>query len=476
VPQRNKRTEISREEAAAEVLSLWDEQSQSLRGAMRQLANDWQIKDWRIRTAIHSIVFETVRRLNTIDYILNQVIDKGQVTDLAPITRNALRVATYLIHYTDTAPPLATNEAVTIVKRRKTKRLAGFVNAVLRKVQKINIEDVIAGTHGPEHQELEFSIPKWLIEYINRIFESNEARAFLAVSLQNPSVYVRVNTLHQKVSKTIKQLEQAEFVCTPVVNLPEMFRLQRGTKPVTQTTVYAKNAIYLQSVASALVSRILNPRFNEVVIDLCAAPGSKTSHLAQLMENQGNILALDNLPTRVDKMRRNLLRLGVRNTHVILATGFKLPFREDFQSKYVIVDPPCSNTGVIQTRPEVKWAMTPDKIRRLSKIQSSLLTEGSKFVAPGGFIVYSTCSITLDENEHLIRDFLDANPGFLLAPTQPQLGSEAFEGLVNCQRLFPHRNDTEGFFIAKLQRAQPSFQEKSASSLNENGPHGHILG
>ncbi len=452
MPQESKRTEISREEAAAEVLSLWDEQSQSLRGAMGHLATDWQITDWRIRTAIHSLVFETVRRLNTIDFILNQVLEKGEVTDTDPLTRNTLRVAAYLIHYTDTAPALATNEAVSIIKRRKNKRLAGFVNAVLRKVQQINLDDIITSLNELGHQELEYSVPRWLFDYVNRILGPEEAIAFLSKSLENPSVYIRVNTLNQPARKTISQLEKNQFLCTPIPGLPEAYRIQQGLTPVTQTDTYLESAIYLQSLASVLVSRILDPEPNAIVIDLCAAPGSKTSHLAQLMKNQGIILAIDNMSLRVQEMTRNMHRLGVRNTQVILANSFKLPFREGLHAQYVLVDPPCSNTGVIQTRPEVKWTMTPDKVRRLSRVQSSLLDKGSKLVAPGGFLVYSTCSVTLDENEHLIRDFLDANPSFHLVPTNSQLGSEAFEGFTSCQRLFPHRDDTEGFFIAKLQR------------------------
>ncbi len=169
------------------------------------------------------------------------------------------------------------------------------------------------------------------------------------------------------------------------------------------------------------------------------------------------------MPVRTKELHRNLSRLGVRNSHIILANSFKLPFRVGFQAKYVLIDPPCSNTGVIQTRPEVKWTMTQERIRRLSQVQSSLLLKGSQLVAPGGYAVYSTCSITLDENEHLIRDFLDANPDFILVPTVPKLGIAAYEGFVNCQRLFPHQHDTEGFFIAKLQRLPEPVKQPSGN-------------
>jgi 16S rRNA (cytosine967-C5)-methyltransferase len=459
VSHKTPQTEISREEAAAEVLSIWEEQAQSLRAAMNQLAATWLISDWKIRTAIHSLVFETVRRLNTIDFVLNQVLERSRIVDLDPITRNTLRVATYLIHYTDTPPALATNEAVTIIKRRKKKRLAGFTNAVLRKVQQIELESVTSSFQEQGLHELEYSVPRWLFEYVNKIFDTSEAQAFLSATLQNPPVIIRVNTLQEPIDGTIKQLEKVEFQCTPIPELPEAYRIQRGKKPVTQTEIYGQNAIYIQSMASMLVSRILNPKPDDIVVDLCAAPGSKTSHLAQLMDNKGNIVAIDNMPLRVQEMKRNLQRLGVRNTHVIFANSFNLPLRTDFRASAVLVDPPCSNTGVIQTRPETKWIVSPENVQQLSRVQSSLLDKGSHLVAPGGHIVYSTCSITLDENEHLIRDFLDGHPSFELVPTEPQIGSVAFEGLTHCQRLFPHREDTEGFFIAKLQRTASTIEK-----------------
>ncbi len=446
------RKEISREEAAGEVLSIWEETQPSLRSAMSLLTDEWKIEDWRIRTAIHSLVFETVRRLSTIDFVLDSVLDKTNVHELDPLVRNALRVAAYLIIYDKGVPALVTNEAVSIVKRRRNKRLAGFTNAVLRKVQKINLESMIAAAVKQGQPELEYSAPQWLYEYLLQLLGSEETKAFFSATLMNPSVYVRINTILKKADLVIKNLEKEHFQCTPVPQLPEIVKLQRGTKPVTQTHVYNQNAIYIQSLASALVTRVLNPDKSEIVVDLCAAPGSKTSHLAQLMENQGNILAIDNGPERTNKLVRSLNRLGVRNSHVILANSFKLPFRKDFYADYVLIDPPCSNTGVIQTRPEVKWKLTPEKIHSLQKVQSGLLRAGSRIVAPGGFALYSTCSITLDENESLILDFLANNGDFELVPTLPKIGTEAFENLKDCQRLFPHQHDTEGFFIAKLYR------------------------
>ncbi|MFX0168848.1 MAG: transcription antitermination factor NusB [Candidatus Hodarchaeota archaeon] len=444
--------EISREEAAAEVLSIWEETHLSLRTAMEQLAEEWGIIDWPIRTAIHGLVFETVRRLNTIDYVLNLVLEKTRVSDLDSLLRNTLRVASYLILFRKVVPALATNEAVSIIKRRRNKRLAGLANAVLRTIQEYELEEILQGVNESIKNELLYSVPQWFYDYTERLFGTEEARAFFSASLDNPSVYIRINTLSTNAKAALSHLERDEFQCLRVPPLLEVYKLQHGTRPVTQTTPYVENAIYIQSLASALVSHVANPRSDSIIIDLCAAPGSKTSHLAQLMKNRGHILAFDNLVSRTQELCRNLTRLGVRNTHVLLANSTSLPLRKGFRADRVLVDPPCSNTGVIQTRPEAKWIITEDLVQRLQKIQFGLLQEGSRFVADNGFLIYSTCSITLTENEQLVLKFLENQPKFILVQAEPLVGKEAFIGMTQCQRLFPQHDDTEGFFIAKFQR------------------------
>jgi 16S rRNA (cytosine967-C5)-methyltransferase len=447
---------ISREEAAAEVLIKWEEEHPSLRRALHLFAEEKNIKEWQIRTAIHSLVFETVRRLNTVDWILNAVLKRSTVNDLDPLIRNVLRVATYLILLGNAVPALVTNEAVSIIKRRRNARVAGLCNAVLRKVQSLDLNALFASLPEPNRSAFKLSVPPWLLEYSERLLGPEEARDFFATGLQNPPIYVRVNTLQTSVNETIQDLVKEGFQCASTPGIPEILKLERGPKPVTHAAPYLKNTIYIQSLASALVSRVINPASDAIIVDLCAAPGSKTSHLAQLMQNRGTIVAIDNAPPRARELQRNLQRLGVKNSYVILASSFGLPFRDAFHADYVLVDPPCSNTGVIQTRPEVKWNITPERIERIKRIQVRLLDNGSALVAPDGYAIYSTCSITLEENEYLIRDFLSTHPDFELSPTEHDLGTTGFEDCNYCLRLFPHQQCTEGFFIAKLHRRETS--------------------
>jgi 16S rRNA (cytosine967-C5)-methyltransferase len=327
-------------------------------------------------------------------------------------------------------------------------------NAVLRKVQALDLNELFASLPEPNRSAFKLSVPPWLLEYGERLLGAKEARDFFASGLENPSIYVRVNTLQASIDETVQDLIKEGFQCASAPGIPEVLKLQRGAKPVTHAAAYLKNAIYIQSLASALVSRITNPAPDAIIVDLCAAPGSKTSHLAQLMRNQGTILAIDNAPPRARELQKNLLRLGVRNSHVILASSFGLPLRDAFHADYVLIDPPCSNTGVIQTRPEVKWNITPERIERIKRIQTRLLNNGSALVAPDGYAIYSTCSITLEENEHLIRDFLSKHPEFELNPTESSIGVTGFGDCRQCLRLFPHQQCTEGFFIARLHRKE----------------------
>jgi 16S rRNA (cytosine967-C5)-methyltransferase len=449
---------ISREEAATDVLVLWEKKQPSLRKALNHFSEQLGITDWKIRTAIHSLVFETIRRLNTLDWILGKVLSKSKLSDLDVFTRNLLRVATYLIYSGKAVAALVTNEAVVIIKRRRSRKLSGFVNAVLRQVQHFQVEELLKLLPETQQTALKFSAPQWLVKYSERLLGKEEAHAFLTSGLQNPAVYVRVNTLLTSISEAKSELVKEDFECLSSPEIPEIFRLKKGNKPVTNTATYKRNKVYLQSLASGLVAHVLNPFPQSIVVDLCAAPGSKTSHLAQLMENQGNIIALDWSIPRLREFKKILARLNVRNTHIILTDSHHLPFRQNFRADSVLVDPPCSNTGVIQTRPEVKWGITLESISQMCKIQLALLEQGSTLVAPNGQIVYSTCSISLEENEYVIRNFLAKHSEFETAPTEPWIGTPGFEGFTDCQRLFPHRNDTEGFFIAKLVRRQPAIE------------------
>ncbi len=447
---------LSREEAAADVLVLWEEEYLSLRKALNRFSKNQDITDWKVRTAIHSLVFETMRRLNTIDWVLDQVLSRSKLLNLDVFTRNLLRVATYLIFSGKGVAALATNEAVTIIKRRRSRKLGGFINAVLRKVQLFDFEKLLRSLPETQSTALKFSVPEWLVEYTERLLGKEEAHAFLSSGLENPPVYVRVNTLIGSIAEVKQELEKEGFECLSIPKIPEIFRLKKGSRPVTKTSTYQRSAIYLQNLASVIVGRVVNPFPQTILVDLCAAPGSKTSHLAQLMGNKGNIISLDWSTLRLREFEKVLTRQSVRNTHIILADGMSLPFKEEFRADCVLVDPPCSSTGVLQTRPEVKWGLTLEIVSRMSKIQLALFKQGSKLVASDGHIVYSTCSITKEENEDVIRKFLANNPEFETVPTEPWIGSPAFEGLTNCQRLFPHRNETEGFFIAKMIRKQAS--------------------
>jgi 16S rRNA (cytosine967-C5)-methyltransferase len=212
--------------------------------------------------------------------------------------------------------------------------------------------------------------------------------------------------------------------------------------------LFSNGAVMPQSRASMQVSRILDPRPGERVLDLCAAPGAKASHIAALIRGEGSVTAVERNPRRAQELAANCERLGAR-VEVVTADAREAP-----EGPYdrVLLDPPCSDLGTLQARPDARWRKTPEQLAELVALQAELLEAAAARVAPGGTLVYSTCTISPDENERQIEAFLATRPDFAaddLGAEHPDLASPADGRFV---QLLPHRHGTDGFFIARLRR------------------------
>jgi 16S rRNA (cytosine967-C5)-methyltransferase len=186
-----------------------------------------------------------------------------------------------------------------------------------------------------------------------------------------------------------------------------------------------------------------------VVLDVCAAPGAKTTYLAQLMQNQGVIYSIDYSVRRMQVWKREVFRMGVKNVEAVIADVCKpLPFI--LKADVVVLDPPCTSTGVFAKQPSAKWRLTPRSIEKMIDIQWGMINNCAEKVKTGGFLTYSTCSITVEENEMIIERFLKWHSEFSLMEIKPKIGVPGLRGLEKCRRLYPHIHESNGFFIAKL--------------------------
>jgi len=444
--------EIGREEIAVEALTLIELKGLSARIAMNRVVREMKITNWKERGASHALVFEVLRRKNTLDKILNTILRDGSARLMHPYLRNLLRLAIYQMKFRKANSALVTNEAVKLTKEKFGVKTAKFVNAILRQAEKLSLQKIYENLNDFEVLSIKYFYPTWLIKYLIKLVGRHTAIKIMKKTNTVPPIYLRINTLKERKEEILEMLRKEGITVEEDKDLPDVVKVISYEKPVTKTKVFQEGYIYMQTKSSALVSYVLDPKPGDFVIDLCAAPGGKTTHIAQLMKNRGKILAIDLNVRRIEEMKEKFKKLDVKIAHSLVTDSRTLHKTTIPKADKILVDAPCSSTGAIWSKPEIKWKIKPRDIKHITQVQWELLKAAAKLVRKGGILVYSTCSITLEENELLIEKFLKLNPEFKLVPAELFIGLKAYRGLEDAQRLFPYPNETEGFFIAKMKK------------------------
>ncbi|MFX0162355.1 MAG: 16S rRNA (cytosine(967)-C(5))-methyltransferase RsmB [Candidatus Hodarchaeota archaeon] len=438
---------VNREFIAAESLTLI-ESGLSARQAIKKVVEKLGIADWKTHSAVHALVFETLRARNVLDRIIKEALKNKPLKDLNPFMLNVLRVAAYQMHIQNVPPALATNEAVVSIGQNMEEKDKQLINALARKIEKIQPSTIIEKT--PDHYDvlaLEYFMPKWLAKHLVELWGETRAKSIMSHLGKPPKRTIRVNTLKISPNKFLEMDHGIQLEKTP---LPDVFNVVKTKLPLPRVKGYKEGLFFIQDFASTIVSHVLNPEPEDDVLDACAAPGGKTTHIAQLMQNRGRIVAIDIRKRRALELHKKLKLFDVKNTSLIIADSKMLPFNTTFDK--VLLDPPCTGSGTIGSRPETKWRLTKRHTKWISKLQIKLLNQVSKAVKSGGTLVYSTCSIIKNENEDIIEKFLQNHPDFYLEKTEPFLGEPAIN-MPEAQRLLPDKINCEGFFIAKIVKA-----------------------
>ncbi|HKY03474.1 MAG TPA: RsmB/NOP family class I SAM-dependent RNA methyltransferase, partial [Blastocatellia bacterium] len=299
---------------------------------------------------------------------------------------------------------------------------------------------------------IELSHPAWMLDRWAAQLGRDEMRLVALANNNAAPLAFRLNTLRASAPATLAQLEQEGVHARPSTLIPGAFVLESGS---ASALVHAAETglVYIQDEASQMVSLLLDPKPGERVLDLCAAPGSKSSHIAALTGDACSVIACDLHAHRLSTLAATCRRLDVTNVEAVAVdatTG--LPFVRGQEFDRVLIDAPCSGTGTLRRNPEIKWRLAPDHLPDLVDVQSSLLARAASVVREGGRLVYSTCSIEREENEGVIERFLEGGRFRLVEPAveptiEPGLITES--GYV---RTFPHRHQTDGFFAAVLEK------------------------
>jgi 16S rRNA (cytosine967-C5)-methyltransferase len=388
--------------------------------------------DARDRAFAMRLAYGVVQRMRTLDHVLERVSDRA-IADLDPEVIAALRLGAYQLLYMDgVADHAAVTESVDLTKAAGS-RAHGLVNAVLRRTAREGAA-VLAGLGDPTAREaaLLHSHPDWVAEMWWEQLGPAAARALMRADNEAAESAARVNTLRANVDDVVAELAQAGVTATADADLPEALVLEQPYD-VHGSPLFERGALMPQSRASMLVARAVDPRPGERVLDLCAAPGGKTTHLAALMGDEGEVKAVELDPKRAREVARNAERLGATSVEVIVGDAAEPSFGSEYDR--VLVDPPCSDLGTLRSRPDARWRKSPEQVAQLAALQARILDAAVQALKPGGRLVYSTCTISPDENERQMDALVGRHPA-LSAPDRPFV------------QTLPHRDRTDGFFIA----------------------------
>jgi 16S rRNA (cytosine967-C5)-methyltransferase len=404
----------------------------------------------RDRALTAELMYGTLRWQRRLDWILAPH-SRRRLDRLDPWVRNLLRLTAYQLQFLYKVPAwAAVNDAVALTKRRGHAEAAPFVNAVLRSLTRSGSALPPFPEDPVEEVATRLSFPSWLARRWAARFGPDEAERLMTALDERPPVTLRVNRLKCSAEELAKRLaEEEEVVAMPVDYAADALQLQ-DPAPASRFKAFREGWFSVQDEASILIGHLLAPRPGETVADVCAAPGSKTTHLAQLMENQGRVIAMDRHAARLRLVARAAARLGVGIVECHGGEVQALAARFRARCDRVLVDAPCSNLGVIRRHPDVKWRAQEDQLKALATNQRQILDAAATMLKPGGVLVYATCSLEPEENEDVVLPFLAAHPEWRLdPPTEFPIPPEP-SGAV---RFLPHRHGTDGFTAFRLRRA-----------------------
>ena len=372
-------------------------------------------------------------------------LSKIPLAKMEPAVRSILRLGAYQILFLDRVPDhAAVNQAVEQARKNsRNPRSAGLVNGILRSLIRQKSE-----LPQPPDLSTRYSHPQWLVEAFSRRLPPEEVEDLLRADNSEPPTCIQINTCKVGTPVIIEALRQEGMTVSPHPWLPDCLLLQ-GTGNLEQSAAFQRGWFYVQDAAAKLAVLAADPRPGMEVLDACAAPGGKSFATAIAMDNQGRVIACDIHPHKQILLQRGAERLGLPINQPEVLDGKDC--KEDFLNRFdlVIADVPCSGLGIIRKKPDIRYK-DPEPLAGLPKVQSAILENVSRYVRPGGVLLYATCTLLERENEEIVAAFLEKRKDFTLEKFQlPGPFGLCADGMLTC---WPHRHGTDGFFFAKLRR------------------------
>jgi len=429
------------------------------RGAYADILLDHVLKrsqlSLRDRALMTHLVLGTLRWRGRIDWYLGRSLHRS-LPGTNPYLRNLLRLTLYQLLFLDKVPDYAAvNEAVDLAKKHGGARAGGLVNGVMRNI--LREKDKPGGPDPLADVALYLSVflshPVWLVRRWLESFGSEETKLLLKANNDEPPVTLRSNLLKGDRGALVRILRQKGFNPLPTPWSPQGIHLKGGSA-IDRLPGFQEGLFQIQGEASQLVGYLLDPQPGERILDGCAAPGGKTTHLAELMKDKGEIIATDISAKGLEKLKGNVQRLGLKSVRGFLVDVTRgLPGAPAAPYDRILVDAPCSGLGTLRSHPEAKWHRDERDIQRLSRLQKQILNRLSAYLKPGGILVYATCTLTREENEEVVEDFLARQKDFVAEAAASYL-PEGARHLVRGKYFLalPHKHNTDGFFAARMRK------------------------
>ena len=386
---------------------------------------------------VRELVYGVLENKLTLDYYIDQLLNEG-IESLKLQELNIIRMGIYQLRHMDSVPEYAAvNESVVLAKRY-TKGMAGLVNGVLREYlsKKIQLRLPDRADGEVEYLSIKYSYAPWIVQLWLENYSADFVEALLKAGNVTPPMTVRLNWLKVMKQDLIKKLEEQHFsveegrLCQNALNV-------KGSR-LLDTEMYKLGMFTPQDESSMLVAEKLDPKHGELVMDVCAAPGGKTTAIAERMNNTGRIIASDIYRRKLDLIDKEAKRLGIINIETRSWDATRVDSSMLHKADRVLVDAPCSGLGVVRRKPEIKYKPMTEEMELLPKKQLAILSASSSYVKPGGRLVYSTCTVNPNENERVTELFLKRNPSF---------------SKIERTLLLPNINGTDGFFICVMEKS-----------------------
>lgn len=395
--------------------------------------------DERDYNFIKEITTGVIRNRTYLDYVI-KINSRVKIKRIHKIILSILEMAIYQMYFLDKVPDYSiVDESVNLAKIYGNRGSISFTNGILRSISKkdapqVKIEDSI------DNLSTFYSHPKFYTEYFYNNYGEEFTKKLLKANNEMPPFTIRVNTLKTSKSDLMSNLKELGFEIEETVYDNALNIL--NPKGIIDTKYFDDGHFYVQDLGSILVASFLNPRENSSLLDLCAAPGGKTTHLAEIMNNTGEIIACDKSQGKIKLIQENAKRLGVKNIEARVNDARVL--NKDFIDKfdYVLVDAPCSGTGLYRKKPDIKWNKDLEDIKSLAEIQLEILDKAKDYVKDGGELLYSTCSLSKIENEDVVNKFLENNKNFKIKKLRDR----------EVLKLFPSTDGSDGFSISLMEK------------------------